>query len=430
MINVDISNVWTCVSLPELLGREKEIFDAHNLLRNNQPDGPDLLGWLNMPATASARLIHGITKASERICANSDVLVVCGTGGAFRGAEAAIDLYCGANRNLLGHRPEVLFVGESLCSRQWLELSQLLEDKDYSLHIISADGLALATNVTARGLRWLMERKYGPKAKERITVATVVGSPLHKMAQEEGYELFPLPKELGGTGSTLTAAAFLPMAAAGIDPLAVLEGAAECRRVLDVRSFENPAWLYAAARAVLAGKGRSQELLCAFDHNLAAFGRWWQQQTWLRQCRGPAGLSVQTALLPGDLEALEQVVCAGPSGVFETLLHFSPIAKKVPVEMDWKDYDGLGFLSGRSLDEVETAVFTAMTETHNFAGVPVLDLDAGDLVAETLGELFCFFEISSALTARILGVDPFDLRPDSVRDAALRFCGAPPAGSI
>lgn len=139
---------------------------------------------------------------------------------------------------------------------------------------------------------------------------------------------------------------------------------------------------------------------------------------------------MQTALLPGDLEALEQVVCAGPSGVFETLLHFSPIAKKVPVEMDWKDYDGLGFLSGRSLDEVETAVFTAMTETHNFAGVPVLDLDAGDLVAETLGELFCFFEISSALTARILGVDPFDLRPDSVRDAALRFCGAPPAGSI
>jgi len=425
MINVDISNLWTCVSLPELLGSEKEIFDAHNLLRNNQPDGPDLLGWLNMPATVSARLIHSITKASEKICGNSDVLVVCGTGSAYHGAKAAIDLYCGAGRNLLGHKPEILFVGESLSGRQWLELSQLLEDKDFSLHIVSADGLPMAPNIAARGLRWLMERKYGPKTKERVTVATVVGSSLHKMAQEEGYELFPMPKELGGTSSVLTAAAFLPMAAAGIDPLAVLEGAAECRKELDIRSFENPAWLYAAARSVLARKGRDKELLCVFDHNLSAFGHWWQRQTWRHQCRDGVGLTVQTALLPGDLEALDQMVSSGRAGVFETMLHFSPIAKKVPVEMDWKDYDGLGFLSGRNLDYVESRTMSAMAETHNFAGVPVLDLDAGDLIAETLGELFCFFELSSALTARILGVDPFDRSPDTVREAALEAMGAP-----
>ena len=425
MINVDISNLWTCVSLPELLGSEKDIFDAHNLLRNNQPEGPDLLGWLNMPATVSARLIHSITRASEKICANSDVLVVCGTGSAYHGAKAAIDLYGGAVRNLLGHKPEILFVGESLSSRQWLELSQLLEDREFSLHIVSADGLPLAPNVTARGLRWLMERKYGPKTKERITVATVVGSPLHRMAQEEGYELFPMPKEMGGTHSVLTAAAMLPMAAAGIDPLAVLEGAAECRKELDVRSFENPAWLYAAARSLLTRKGLNRELLCVFDHNLASFGHWWQRQTWRHQCRDNVGLTVQTALLPGDLEALDQMVSSGRAGVFETVLHFAPIAKKVPVEMDWKDYDGLGFLSGRNLDYVEAQTMAALAETHNFAGVPVLDLDAGDLIAETLGELFCFFELSSALTARILGVDPFDLAPDTVRAAVLEAMGAP-----
>ncbi|MBP3588035.1 MAG: hypothetical protein J6J51_03290, partial [Clostridia bacterium] len=331
----------------------------------------------------------------------------------------------GAGRNLLGHKPEVLSAGESLSGRQWLELSQLLEDRDFSLHIISADGLALAPNIAARGLRWLMERKYGPKTKERVTVATVVGSPLHKMAQEEGYELFPMPKEMGGTHSVLTAAAMLPMAVAGIDPLAVLEGAAECRKELDVRSFENPVWLYAAARSVLARKGLDRELLCVFDHNLAAFGHWWQRQTWRHQCRDSVGLSVHTALLPGDLEALDQMVTSGRAGVFETMLRFSPIAKKVPVEMDWKDYDGLGFLSGRNLDYVENQVLTAMAETHNYAGVPVLDLDAGDLIAETLGELFCFFELSSALTARILGADPFALTPDTVRTAALEAMGAP-----
>ena len=304
MINVDISNVWTCVSLPELLGSEKELFDAHNLLRNNQPDGPDLLGWLNMPTAVSGRLIHSINRVTEKICGNSEILVVCGSGGAFQGARAAIDAYCGAGRNLLGLKPQVLFVGENLSSRQWLELSQLLTDRDYSLHILSPDGKAMAANITARGLRWLMERKYGPKTKERISVGTLVGSPLHKMAQEEGYEIFPLPREMGGVSSTLTGAAFLPMAVAGIDPLAVLEGAAESWKALDVRSFENPAWLYAAARSVLARKGRNKELLCLFDHNLQAFGHWWQRQVWRHECREDLGLTVQTALLPGDLDGI------------------------------------------------------------------------------------------------------------------------------
>ena len=123
------------------------------------------------------------------------------------------------------------------------------------------------------------------------------------------------------------------------------------------------------------------------------------------------------------------MVSSGRSGVFETVLHFSPIAKKVPVEMDWKDYDGLGFLSGRNLDYVEEQVLQAMTEAHNDAGVPILDLQAGDLTAESLGELFCFFELSSALTACISGVDPFDLDASRVRLAALDRMGMPGAKS-
>ena len=425
MINVDISNVWTCVTLPELLGSEKEVFDAHNQLRNNMPECPDFLGWLNMPVSVSGRLVHSIRRASEKICANSDILVVCGSGGAFHGAKAAIDLYCGAGRNLLGSSPQIFFVGESLSSRQWLELSQLLEDKDYSLHLISADGEDLSVNVTARGLRWMMERKYGGKTKERITVATLVGSSMHKMAQEEGYEIFPMPRETGGSSSVLTAAALVPMAAAGIDPLAVLEGAAESWKELDIRSFENPAWLYAAARHVLNQKGRSKELLCLFDHNLNAFGHWWQRQIWRHEWRQEPALTVQTLLLPGDLEALDQALSAGRCGVFETVLHFSPIVKKVPVEMDWKDYDGLGFLSGRNLDYVEAQTAAAMIETHNFAGIPILDLDAGDLTAETLGHLFYFFELSSALTACMSGADPFRLDHTAVHRAALDAMGAP-----
>lgn len=407
MISVDISNVWTCVSLPELLGSEREIFDAHARLRSPEPEGPDFLGWLNQSAVVRDRQMASVARAAEQICAASQVLVVCGSGGAFQGVRAAVELYGGACRNLLGGRPEVLFVGESLSPRQWMELSQLLEDRDFSLHLIAPDSGSLTCSVTIRGLRWLLERKYGPKAKERVSVATAVGSPLHTMAQEEGYELFPMPRELGGLSSTLTAGALVPMAAAGVDPLAMMEGAAAARLEMDIRSFDNPAWLYAAARTVLPRKGRDRELLCCFDHNLAALGRWWARQTWRQENRRGRGITVQTALLPGDLEALDGMACAG-FGIFETVLHFKPVAKKVPVEMDWKDYDGLGFLSGRTLDEVEAQTRAALLEVHNGAGVPILDLDAGDLTAEQLGSLFCFLELTSALTGELLGAEPFD----------------------
>ena len=178
-----------------------------------------------------------------------------------------------------------------------------------------------------------------------------------------------------------------------------------------------------AARHVLTKKGRSKELLCCFDHSLSSFARWWQRTVWRRECRESLGRSVAAVLLPGDLEALEQMVISGRSGVFQTLLHFTPISKKIPVEMDWKDYDGLGFLSGKNLDDVLDQFMLTMTEELGGAGVPILDLQAGDLTAETLGELFCFFELSSALTAAISGVDPFDLDNTAVNRAALTALG-------
>lgn len=418
MVNVDISNVWGAVSLPELLGREREVFDAHQKLRSHQAGGPDFLGWLSQPDHVQARLIRGIERAAEQIAADSEVLVVCGVAEPAAAARAAIEAYCGAGRNLL-QSPQVLFVGSSLNSRQWLELSRLLEDRAYSLLLLSPTGQELGVNITARGLRWLMERKYGPTAKNRIFVSTLVGTPLHRMGQEEGYELFPMPRELGGSQSVFTAGALIPMAVAGIDPLDVLEGAAEAYEATDVRSFENPAWLYAMARAVLAGQGRERELLCCFDHSLSALGRWWRQSTWRWHTGGGTALTVETALLPGELSALESMAGHGRGRVFETLLRFAPIAKKVPVEMDWKDYDGLGFLSGRSLEDVERQTAQALTDCHTLSGVPLVELDAGELTAQSLGALFLFLELSSALTARLCGEEPFGPEPDAVRQRAI-----------
>ena len=419
MINVDISNIWTCVTLPELLGSEKQIFDAHQLLRNNEPDGPDFLGWLGMPHSVNERLVHSIRRKSDQICNQSDVLIVCGSGDSYNAAKAAICCYGGAHRNLL-QLPQVFFTGESLSGRQWQELQRLLEERDYSLFIISPTGKELSSNIAVRGLRWMMERKYGVNAKERISIATPVGTVLHKMGQEEGFELFPMPRQMGGSHSALTAAALLPMAVAGIDPQTVLDGAVEAYRELDIRSFENPAWLYTAARSVLPTKGKKREILGFFDSSLTELGRWWQRYAWRHE---GSGLSSESLLLPGDLHSAEQMLLYS-NDIFETLVRFDPISKKIPVEMDWKDYDGLGVLSGRHLDYVETELLTAVAETHNTAGIPVLDIHAGELSAQSLGELFYFFELSSALTAKVAGRDPFADEGCPSIDATLAAMGA------
>lgn len=419
MIEVDISNIWTCMTLPELLGREKDIFRAHEQMRSDQTEGADLFAWLEQPDHVVGRKIHGIRRRGEQICSNADVLVVCGCGHAYNGARAAIACYCGSARNLTA-KPQVLFVGETLSGRQWLEMGRILEDRDFCLHVISDDGQSLSSQITLRGLRWMMERKYGGQAKERISVATVVGTPLHKMAQEEGYELFPMPTQLGGKHSCLTAAALIPMTAAGIDPLSVLEGAVECREITDVRSFDNPAWLYAAARTVLFSKGRCRELFCIWDPALTALGHWWQRCVWDHEGRDGAGICPETVLLPADLDVLDTAMCRGGGNTFETMIRFAPIAKKIPVEMDWKDYDGLGILSGRHWDYVQLQCEAAVVESHNGAGVPVLDIYAGELTAQSLGQLLCFLELSSLLAAGARGMAPFSQECRQTRQAALR----------
>ena len=419
MINVDISNVWTCMSFPELLGSEQEVFEAHRRLKDHTADGPDFMSWLHIPTVAAGRMVDGIHQAARTICDQSEIVLVCGCGGAYHGTKAAIEAYCGADRNLR-RRPRILHIGQSLSARQWMDLSRLLQDRDYSLYLLDPDGQSISSNVAVRGLRWMMERRYGAEAKKRIYVATMVGSCLHKMAQEEGYTLFPLPKQLGGNASTLTSAAFVPMAVAGIDPAAVLDGAAECEKEMDIRSFENPAWLYAAARYVLMNKGRNREMLCLTDHNLQAMGAWWQHMNW----RQSTDLTCESVLFPGDLDDMDRLATVESNRVFETVLHFAVDTRRVPVEMDWKDYDGLGFLSGKSMNDVEQQLLQAMIRTHNAAGVPVLDVDAGEMTAENLGALICFFELSGALTSMMAAKNPFVGEENVTYKAAMEDMGA------
>lgn len=259
MINADISNIWGELSLPALLALEREVFDAHMRLADKTGRGADYLGWMALPDRMTTTELQRIRQAAERIREQSQVLVVVGIGGSYLGARAAIELLRGQQYNLTSKTIQILFAGNSFSTRSHQELLELLSGRDFSVCIISKSGTTMEPALVTRSLKWLLEQKYGAEeAKKRIYVITdPARGALRQMAQQEGYEAFPIPPDVGGRYSVLSAVGLLPMAVAGIDPGQVLLGGSEARRQLDIRSFENPAWLYAAARTLLHRGGKS-----------------------------------------------------------------------------------------------------------------------------------------------------------------------------
>ena len=410
MIKVDISNVWGELSLPDLLSTEQEVFNAHKTLTEGKGPGSDFLGWLNLPTYEETDELRRIRLAAERIRNSSDVFVVVGIGGSYLGPRAAIELVKGREHNLKSSDPQIFFAGNNLSTRAWQELCELLEGKDFSVNIISKSGTTTEPAIATRALRWMLERKYGAeKAKKRIFVTTDPHKgALRQMAQEEGYETFVIPPDVGGRYSVLTAVGLLPMAVAGIDPMDVMLGAARAKKELDMRSFENPAWQYAAIRNLLYRKGKAIELLCCYEPAFRTFGGWWQQLFGESEGKDGKGIFPATAEFTADLHSLGQMIQQGQRNLFETVVRFTPPRKRTTIEVDWKNLDGLNYLEGKTLDFVEEQAFQGTLNAHVDGGVPVMVLQTDEVDADTLGELFYFFELSCGISAYMLGVNPFN----------------------
>jgi glucose-6-phosphate isomerase len=410
MIELDMSNVWGELSLPQLLETEQEVFNAHKLLAEGKGAGNDFIGWLELPVMEDTAEMVRIKQAADRIRQNSDVLVVIGIGGSYLGPRAAIELLKGQNHNLKNSDPQIFFAGNNLSTRAWQELCELLEDKDFSIVIISKSGTTTEPAIATRALRWMLERKYGSeKARMRTYVTTdPENGALRQMANEEGWESFIIPPNVGGRYSVLTAVGLLPMAVAGIDISALMQGAAKARETLDVRSFENPAWQYAAIRNLLYRRGKALELLCSYEPDAKMLGGWWQQLFGESEGKDGKGLFPATAEFTADLHSLGQMIQDGERNLFETVLRFAPPERKTAIEVDWKDLDGLNYLEGRTLDFVEEQAFLGTLSAHVDGGVPVIPISFGPICEETLGELFYFFELSCGISAYMLGVNPFN----------------------
>ena len=412
MIKVDISNVWGQLSLPDLLATEKEVFNAHQTLTEGSGEGNDFLGWLNLPVAEETEEIRRIRAAAKQIRETSDVFVVIGIGGSYLGPRAAIELLQGANHNIGKGKgnPQIFYAGNGLSTRGWNELQRLLEGKDFSIAIISKSGTTTEPAIATRALRWMLERKYGTEGARKRTYAITdpVKGALRQMAEEEGWETFVIPPNVGGRYSVLTAVGLLPMAVAGIDPMEVMAGAVQAKKDYDVRSFENPVWLYAATRNLLYRHGKAIEILESFEPSFKMMGGWWQQLFGESEGKDGKGIFPVTAELTADLHSLGQMIQQGERNIFETMVRFDAPENKMVIGGDYKNLDGLNYLEGKTLDFVDEQAFRGTLAAHVDGGVPVITVDMGQLDARKLGELFYFFELSCGISAYMLGVNPFN----------------------
>ena len=382
MIQVDISNIWGELSLRDLLGLERDVFQAHlNLSEDFSP------ARLTAPGD-----LDRVLAAAERIREESEVLLVI---GGCNGAQGILELLQGTHRNMLRGKgePQIFFTGKDLSTRAWNELLRLMEGKDFSLCVI---GSAPESAIAFRNLKWRLERRYGTdEARQRIFAVTTEVAPLHQMAREAGWETFVIPETVLDYSHILSPAALLPLSVAGIDIRALLRGAEEAAKEFDLRSYENPVWLYTAARHLLGGKGLSLELLRTGEPDFSRMGSWWQQLFG----GGGALFPVCTGLTGGQSLPVEG------ARFLETIVRFDPPEQKASICAAVKDLDGLNHLSGSTLDQVEEAAFQSLLEAHTDLGIPLITIDCGEPDEHTLGQLLWFFLLSSALDRILLPED-------------------------
>ena len=256
----------------------------------------------------------------------------------------------------------------------------------------------------------MLERKYGTEgAKERtFAITDPAKGALRQMATEEGWETFVIPPNVGGRYSVLTAVGLLPMAVAGIDPMEVMEGAMQAKKEYDIRSFENPVWLYAAARNLLYRNGRYIEILESFEPGFRMMGGWWQQLYGESEGKDGKGIFPVTAEFTPDLHSLGQMIQQGERNIFETMVRFDAPEQKLVIGKDYKDLDGLNYLEGKTLDFVDEKAYLGTLAAHVDGDVPVITMDMGELTNQKLGEMFYFFELACGVSAYMLGVNPFN----------------------
>ncbi len=384
---------------------------AHRTIHEKSGPGNDFLGWLDLPVNYDREEFDRILKAAQKIRSNSQVLVVIGIGGSYLGARAAIELLHSQLYNNLGDGPQIYFAGNSISPTYLNQVIRLCEGKDFSINVISKSGTTTEPALAFRIFRDLAIKKYGREgAKERIFCTTdKAKGTLKQLADEEGYETFVIPDDVGGRYSVLTAVGLLPIAVSGSDIGKLMEGAAKAREDLSVCDLDkNDCYRYAALRNILYRKGKAIEILVSYEPAFSMMAEWYKQLFGESEGKDNKGIYPSSAIFSTDLHSMGQFIQEGSRILFETVVDIAAPQQDLYIQPDPNNFDGLNFLSDQNMSVVNRKAMQGTILAHTEGGVPNMVLQLPAINEEELGYLIYFFEKACALSGYLLAVNPFN----------------------
>ena len=384
---------------------------AHRTIHEKSGPGNDFLGWLDLPVNYDREEFDRILKAAQKIRSHSQVLVVIGIGGSYLGARAAIELLHSQLYNNLGDGPQIYFAGNSISPTYLNQVIRLCEGKDFSINVISKSGTTTEPALAFRIFRDLAIKKYGREgAKERIFCTTdKAKGTLKQLADEEGYETFVIPDDVGGRYSVLTAVGLLPIAVSGSDIAKLMEGAARAREDLSVCDLDkNDCYRYAALRNILYRKGKAIEILVSYEPAFSMMAEWYKQLFGESEGKDNKGIYPSSAIFSTDLHSMGQFIQEGSRILFETVVDIAEPQQDLYIQPDPNNFDGLNFLSDQNMSVVNRKAMQGTILAHTEGGVPNMVLQLPAINEEELGYLIYFFEKACALSGYLLAVNPFN----------------------
>ena len=391
---------------------DSEIRASHKTLTEKTGAGNDFLGWVDLPENYDKEEFARIKLAAQKIRSDSEVLVVIGIGGSYLGARAAIEFCKSQNYNLVcKDTPQIFFSGNSISSAALNEILSVCKDKDFSVNVISKSGTTTEPAISFRIFRELLEKKYGKaEAAKRIYVTTdKAKGTLKALSDEEGYETFVVPDDVGGRYSVLTAVGLLPIAAAGIDIDAMMQGANDARKAYTDPDMEkNDCYKYAAIRNILYRKGKAVEMMVAYEPDYTMMNEWFKQLFGESEGKDGKGLYPSSAVFSTDLHSMGQFIQQGSRVLFETAVVFDEPKTEAVIEKDEANADGLNFLAGKTMSYVNRKAFEGTVLAHVDGGVPNVVLKLPKMDAYHFGYLVYFLEKACAISGYTLGVNPFN----------------------
>ncbi len=410
--SLDVRHLNGFVREHELAGMQAQVSAAHTLLHSGTGAGNDFLGWLTLPTDYDKEEFVRIQAAAERIKKDTDVFIAIGIGGSYLGARAVIEfLKSPLYNNLKKDTPDVYFAGNNISASALSELLSLCEGKRVSINVISKSGTTTEPAIAFRVFRDYLEKTVGAEeAKRRIYVTTdKARGTLKGLADREGYETFVVPDDVGGRFSVLTAVGLLPIAVAGCDIAALMNGAAEAQAALADPSLEtNDCYRYAALRNILLRKGRSVELMVSYEPRFAMMSEWWKQLYGESEGKDGKGLFPASVVFSTDLHSLGQFVQDGSNILAETVVLIDESPVQMVIEEDPENIDGLNFLTGCTMEEINRKAYEGTVLAHTDGGTPNMVLHVPSVCEKELGYLLYFFEKACAISGYMLGVNPFD----------------------